>query len=456
MSNSTPTQPTRRQRARGPPLRHCPRPDSGCRRRPTLAPFGCKFETSSDGWTTTWGCLGFSFESRTAAAATLGAPDADRPLVRLEENSELKPAQRRGAFGLFPFRNPSTRARGTRAVRRAPVATGRTGWDGGPPGQRSAVSPRIRMDSASRSMPIARAMPGGTRSRAEDERGPAECADLVSAAGERDLARRPCGDRAWATCICTWETSIRPRRSITRRSDSIRWCGVIRARCFFSWRLSPSSGHEHLGAWPIGPRRRGRLLEWELIVPDDRDAIARRRVSRAPVSPPTRLRLGRRPPTRGVPGCAFSRKRRRLEPDPRAELHRSRFPDRCNLAKRGRRIVGIAARAEIGVARDRVRAIGDVEHLSERLQLDAAAEREHARLSRALTLKKSLPVPALRAMNAPFTIGRPGRALNRGHAGRDVERQRRIRLQHAAQLEAVRERLPQRSTPAPSTNGRRR
>ena len=59
------------------------------------------------------------------------------------------------------------------------------------------------------------------------------------------------------------------------------------------------------------------------------------------------------------------------------------------------------------------------------------------RLRRELTLKKSLPVPALRPMNAPLTIGRPAVALNRGHAGGDVERQRRVVLQHAAQLEAV-------------------
>src|SRR3954463_589570 len=49
------------------------------------------------------GVLGLQLQSRTAATVTLGAPGASRPLVRLEENTTLKPSRRRGAFGLYHF-----------------------------------------------------------------------------------------------------------------------------------------------------------------------------------------------------------------------------------------------------------------------------------------------------------------------------------------------------------------
>ena len=80
--------------------------------------------------------------------------------------------------------------------------------------------------------------------------------------------------------------------------------------------------------------------------------------------------------------------------------------------------------------------IQGVEGFGHRFQAHALAEREGA-AERALTLKKSLPVPTLRPMKAPFTIGRAAGPLDGGGAGRDVQRQRGVVLQHAAQLKAV-------------------
>ena len=105
-------------------------------------------------------------------------------------------------------------------------------------------------------------------------------------------------------------------------------------------------------------------------------------------------------------------------------------------------LAGYAPAPKLVLRASLVRPVGQVEHLGQRLELDAVPPSRNARLTRRLSAEE-LVAHAGVARDELAVDDRPaGRALHGRHARGDVERRRRVGLQHAAQLEAVRQVLP--------------
>ena len=119
--------------------------------------------------------------------------------------------------------------------------------------------------------------------------------------------------------------------------------------------------------------------------------------------------------------------------EPRPELKRSRIADGRDLIERRRRVRWIRSTPEVGVARQIVHAIGDVERFNQRFELDVVADTKRAiepqvqrekvapdsRISRD---EVDIPHVKVRRRRCPVCERSPRRSLQTADARRDVER----------------------------------
>jgi catechol 2,3-dioxygenase len=219
------------------------------------------------------GVLGLELQNRSAAAATLGAPHADRPLVRLEENGELKPARRRGAFGLFHFAIllPERAALG-QFVEHLSRLEARVGMAD------HLVSEALYLtDPDGLGIEVYADRPRNSWQHTGRElvmtTDPLNVPDLVSAAGGKTWQGAPAGTSMGHVHLHVGNLDAAEAfYHAALGFDKVVWSypGALF--------LSAGGYHHHLGTntWAPGPSARddeARLLEWELIVPEDRDAI---------------------------------------------------------------------------------------------------------------------------------------------------------------------------------------
>jgi catechol 2,3-dioxygenase len=218
--------------------------------------------------------LGLRVQSREPHSASLGVTTGDRPLVWLHASSGLKPARRGGAFGLYHFA----------ILLPERAALGRFAGHLSQLGARVGMADHLVSEALYLTDPdglgievYADRPPGAWRHSNRElamTTDPLDVQDLVAAAGGEPWNGVPAG---------TTMGHVHLHVGSLQLAETFYHRGLGFDKTVWSYPgalfLSAGGYHHHLGTntWSPGPSAaadEARLLEWELVVPQESDAVA--------------------------------------------------------------------------------------------------------------------------------------------------------------------------------------
>ena len=213
--------------------------------------------------------LGLRVRDRTAGEATLSVDGDDRPLVRLRARSGVSPAPRRGAFGLYHFaiRLPDRAALGRFAAHLSTIEI-RVGM-----ADHSVSEAFYLTDPDGLGIEVYADRPRSVWRHHDGELAmttdPLDVPSLIAAGAGEPWSEAPAGTTMGHVHLHVGD--LRVAEAFYHAAlgfDKTVWS---RRGALF---LSAGGYHHHLGVntWSPGPSatpRQARLLEWELVVPDE-------------------------------------------------------------------------------------------------------------------------------------------------------------------------------------------